>query len=176
MNRIGLKRTISLPRIIMLALLAAALPGCGIVGPCSPVSNNPAPSDNNNNIDDNPGDDNPGDNNPGDNNTNPDPTGCDSVKCSSCDATSCLSITRAEHFTNGSLNILGESSCAEDLAVDWYTTDNVYLQTFFIFGDGRSSTVGQFDSATASKLTGYRVRRNSQPECLCSGCPAAATP
>ena len=183
MNRIRRERRTSVPGLFLLAFLVAALPGCGLVGPCSPapIDNGPITNPNDNTPNDNTGNDNTGNDNTGNDNTGNDntdqtPTGCDTATCASCDASSCLSITRAEHFTNGSVNILGLSTCSEDLAVDWYTSGNVYLQTFFIFGDGRSSTVGQFDSATAATLSGYRVRKNSQPQCLCNGCPVAATP
>jgi len=181
MNRKARERKCSIPRLVLLAMLAAILPGCGLVGPCSaiPIDNGGIGSDNaqnDNTNNDNTGNDNTGNDNTGNDNTDQTPTGCDIATCAGCDASSCLSITRSERFTNGSLNIVGQSTCSEDLAVDWYTTGNGYLQTFFIFGDGRSSTVGQFDSATAATLSGYRVRKNSQPQCFCSGCPVTAAP
>lgn len=175
MNRPGRMRKIAGLRLSLLVLLTVALPGCGLVGPCSPIDGGGL-QNNDNTQNDNTGNDNTGNDNTGNDNTNQTPTGCDTAKCASCDASSCLNITRAEHFTNGSVNIVGDSTCAEDLAVDWYTANNTYLQTFFIFGDGRSSTVGQFDAATAATLTGYRVRKNSAPECLCNTCTVAATP
>lgn len=178
MNRMGLKRASFVPRLFVVALLAGILPGCGLVGPCSPDPFNLSPGNNinDNNQNDNTGNDNPGNDNNGNDNSNQSPSGCDASTCSGCDASNCLSISRAERFTNGSINILGQSTCSEDLAIDWYTTGNAYLQTFFIFGDGRSSTVGQFDAATAATLAGYRVRKNSQPQCLCNGCPLTPTP
>lgn len=180
MNRQYRTRKMAGVRLSLFTLLAAALPGCGLVGPCSPIdggglqTNDNTQNDNTNN--DNTGNDNTGNDNTGNDNTNQTPTGCDAATCTSCDSSSCLNITRAEHFTNGAVNILGNSTCSEDLAVDWYTANNTYQQTFFIFGDGRSSTVGQFDSATAATLTGYRVRKNSQPECLCNTCAVAPMP
>jgi len=168
----------------LLVLFTAAIPGCGLVGPCSPnlIDNTPGDNTNDNNANDNStgndntGNDNIGNDNTGNDNGSPLPTGCDAGKCSNCNADACLNITRSERFTNGALNITGVSTCSEDLAVDWYRTDKTYIETFFIFGDGRSSTVGQFDAAAASTLGGYRVRRNSQPECQCNDCPLSAVP
>lgn len=178
MNRKARRRKCSISRLFLLALLAAALPGCGLVGPCSPapIDNGGIDPNNDNTPNDNTGNDNTGNDNTGNDNTDQTPTGCDAATCSGCDASSCLTITRSERFTNGSLNMLGQSTCSEDLAVDWYTTSNTYVQTFFIFGDGRSSTVGQFDSTTAATLGGYRVRKNSQPECQCNTCTMTAAP
>jgi len=159
------------------------MPGCGLVGPCSPgtVDNLPGSNSNDNTANDNTandntGNDNAGNDNTGNDNANPSPTGCDATTCTNCDASQCLTISRAEHFTNGSLNITGTSNCNQDLAIDWYKADKTYVETFFIFGDGRSSTVGQFDSAAAASLGGYRVRRNNEPQCLCNDCPLTATP
>lgn len=176
-------------RLIAMILASAMIPGCGLVGPCSPAfapgndnaSNDNIGNDNTNTGNDNTGNDNTGNDNTGNDNTGNDNTNqpqvdCDAAKCADCDATSCLNITRTEHFTNGSLNIVGVSTCGEELAIDWYNTDKTYVQTFFVLGDGRSSTVGQFDSAMAANLGGYRVRRNSRPECQCKDCPITATP